>query len=239
RELWNIAEEGSQAYESILWYMRLRYRLMPYLYSLAGAVHFDDYTLMRGLPMDYPDDMNVRELDDQWMFGPALMPCPVSEYGARNREVYLPKGGWYDFYTGAYLPGGQTLTADAPYERMPLYARAGSILPLGPEMQWSDEKPAEDIRLYVYAGSDATFKLYEDDGLTYGYEKGAYAVIPISWSDSARTLTIGSREGEFPGMLKDRKFTVIVVDPEHPAPYNPDAKGTVLEYSGEAVSRSF
>ena len=239
RELWNIAEEGSQAYESILWYMRLRYRLMPYLYSLAGAVHFDDYTLMRGLPMDYPDDMNVRELDDQWMFGPTLMPCPVSEYGARNREVYLPKGGWYDFYTGAYLPGGQTLTADAPYERMPLYARAGSILPLGPEMQWSDEKPAEDIRLYVYAGSDATFKLYEDDGLTYGYEKGAYAVIPISWSDSARTLTIGSREGEFPGMLKDRKFTVIVVDPEHPAPYNPDAKGTVLEYSGEAVSRSF
>ena len=239
RELWNIAEEGSQAYESILWYMRLRYRLMPYLYSLAGAIHFDDYTLMRGLPMDYPDDMNVRELDDQWMFGPALMPCPVSEYGARSREVYLPKGGWYDFYTGAYLPGGQTLTADAPYERMPLYARAGSILPLGPEMQWSDEKPAENIRLYVYAGSDATFKLYEDDGLTYGYEKGAYAVIPISWSDSARTLTIGSREGEFPGMLKDRKFTVIVVDPEHPAPYNPDAKGTVLEYSGEAVSRSF
>ena len=238
RELWNIAPEGSPAYESILWYMRLRYRLMPYLYSLAGAVHFDDYTLMRGLPMDYPNDLRVRELDDQWMFGPALMPCPVSEYEARSREVYFPAGGWYDFYSGAFISGGQSLTVPAPYERIPLYVRAGSILPLGPEMQWSDEKPAEDIRLYVYAGADASFKLYEDDGLTYGYEKGAYAVIPIRWNDSARTLTIGSREGSFPGMLQNRRFTVIVVDPQHPVAYDPDAAGTVVEYSGKETSCS-
>ena len=106
RELWNIADEGSEAYESILWYMRLRYRLMPYIYSLAGAVHFDDYTIMRGLPMDFPDDPEVRDLSDQWLFGPALMPAPVYEYQARSRGVYFPAGGWYDFYSGAYLVGG-------------------------------------------------------------------------------------------------------------------------------------
>ena len=236
RELWNIAPEGSQAYESILWYMRLRYRLMPYLYSLAGAVHFEDYTLMRGLPMDFPDDPAVRDLSDQWMFGPAFMPCPVSEYKARSREVYFPDGGWYDFYSGAYIPGNQTLTVEAPYERMPLYVRAGSIIPFGPEMEWSDEKPAADIRLYVYAGADASFTLYEDDGLTYGYEKGAFSTIPIVWDESSRTLTIGERSGSFTGMLSSRRFTVVLADPSHPHPYDPDADGQTVEYSGTEVT---
>ena len=236
RELWNIAPEGSQAYESILSYMKLRYNLMPYLYSLAGAVHFEDYTMMRGLPMDFPGDPKVRDLSDQWMFGPALMPCPVYEYKARSREVYFPEGGWYDFYTGAYIAGGQTLTADAPYERIPLYVRAGSIIPFGPDMQWSDEKPADNIRLYVYAGRDADFTLYEDDGVTYGYEKGAYATIPIHWDDASRTLTLGERKGSFPGMLETRTFTVVVVDPEHPAGFVPDASGTEMTYEGTEIT---
>ena len=235
RELWNIAPEGSQAYESILSYMKLRYNLMPYLYSLAGAVHFEDYTMMRGLPMDFPGDPKVRDLSDQWMFGPALMPCPVYEYKARSREVYFPEGGWYDFYTGAYIAGGQTLTADAPYERIPLYVRAGSIIPFGPDMQWSDEKPADNIRLYVYVGRDADFTLYEDDGVTYGYEKGAYATIPIHWDDASRTLTIGERKGSFPGMLESRTFTVVVVDPAHPAGFAPDASGTEMLYDGKSL----
>ena len=235
RELWNIAPEGSQAYESILSYMKLRYNLMPYLYSLAGAVHFEDYTMMRGLPMDFPGDPKVRDLSDQWMFGPALMPCPVYEYKARSREVYFPEGGWYDFYTGAYIAGGQTLTADAPYERIPLYVRAGSIIPFGPDMQWSDEKPADNIRLYVYAGRDADFTLYEDDGVTYGYEKGAYATIPIHWDDASRTLTLGERKGSFPGMLETRTFTVVVVDPAHPAGFVPDASGTEMLYDGKSL----
>ena len=235
RELWNIAPEGSQAYESILSYMKLRYNLMPYLYSLAGAVHFEDYTMMRGLPMDFPGDPKVRDLSDQWMFGPALMPCPVYEYKARSREVYFPEGGWYDFYTGAYIAGGQTLTADAPYERIPLYVRAGSIIPFGPDMQWSDEKPADNIRLYVYAGRDADFTLYEDDGVTYGYEKGAYATIPIHWDDASRTLTLGERKGSFPGMLETRTFTVVVVDPAHPAGFAPDASGTEMLYDGKSL----
>ena len=216
--------------------MRLRYKLMPYLYSLAGAIHFEDYTLMRGLPMDFPDDPAVRDLSDQWMFGPAFMPCPVYEYKARSREVYFPAGGWYDFYSGKYIPGNQTLDIPAPYERMPLFVRAGSIVPFGPAMEWSDEKPADDIRLYVYAGADASFTLYEDDGLTYGYEKGQFATIPIRWDDASRTLTLGAREGSFPGMLPRRSFTVVVVDPSKPRSYDPDAAGEVVRYAGEEVS---
>ena len=235
RELWNIAPEGSKAYESILWYMRFRYRLMPYLYSLAGAVHFEDYTIMRGLPMDFPDDMAVRDLSDQWMFGPALMPCPVSDYKARSREVYFPEGGWYDLYTGSYIQGPETLEVPAPYERIPLFVKAGSIIPFGPEMEWSDEKPADNIHLYVYAGADSDFTLYEDDGLTYGYEKGQFSKIPIHWDNGSRTLTVGSREGSFPGMLGERQFTIVLVDPSHPRSYDPDCFGEIVDYKGNKV----
>ena len=239
RELWNIAPKGTPAYESILWYMQLRYRLMPYLYSLTGAVHFDDYTLMRGLPMDFPDDPEVRDLSDQWLFGPALMPCPVYEYKARSRSVYFPAGGWYDFYSGDYYEGGRRRTIPAPFERMPLFVRAGSIIPFGPALEWSDQKPADAIRLYVYAGADADFTLYEDDGLTYAYEKGEFSTIPIHWDEASRTLTIGGREGSFPGMLEKRAFHVVVIDPAHPHGYDPDAPGTKCEYQGNVVSLSF
>jgi alpha-D-xyloside xylohydrolase len=234
RELWNIAPEGSEAYESILWYMKLRYRLMPYIYSLTAAVHFDDATIMRGLPMDFPDDMVVWDLSDQWLFGPALMPCPVYEYKARSRDVYFPEGVWYDFYTGEAIPGNQSLVVDAPYGRMPLYVRGGSIVPIGPEMEWSDEKPADDILLAVYAGADASFILYEDDGLTYNYEKGQYSAIPIRWVDSERTLLVGAREGSYPGMPQERSFRVVVIDADNPQPYDPDAEGVLkVRYSGK------
>ena len=235
RELWNIADEGSEAYESILWYMRLRYRLMPYIYSLAGAVHFDDYTIMRGLPMDFPGDPEVRDLSDQWLFGPALMPAPVYEYQARSRSVYF----WYDFYSGAYLGDNGRKTVDAPYSRMPLYVRAGSIIPFGPAMQWSDEKPADDILLAVYAGKDASFNLYEDENVNYNYEKGFFANIPITWDEAARTLTIGERKGSFDGMLQARTFRVVVVDPATPWAYDPDAPGVAVQYDGKPVEVKF
>ncbi len=236
RELWNIAPEGTETYDSILWYMQLRYRLMPYIYSLAGAVHFEDYTIMRGLPMDFPGEPEVRDLSDQWMFGPAFMPCPVYEYKARTRSVYFPMGGWYDFYTGAYMPGGKRFTMPAPYSRMPLYVREGSIVPIGPAMQWSDEKPADDILLVVYAGADGSFTLYEDENVNYNYEKGAYSKIPLAWDDASRTLTIGERSGSFSGMLTSRKFRVVVCDPAHPFAYDPDAAGTPVQYEGASVS---
>jgi len=236
RELWNIAPEGTPAYESILWYMRLRYRLMPYLYSLAGAVHFDDYTLMRGLPMDFPEDPEVRDLSDQWMFGPALMPCPVSEYKAREREVYFPEGGWYDFYTGQFMEGSRRMIVEAPYERMPLYVKAGSIVPFGPDIQWTGQRQADTIRLYVYTGADADFTLYEDDGLTYGYERGEYSRIRVHWNESSRELTLSDREGSFPGMLAERVFVVVVVDPSNPKGYDPEADGEKVNYDGNTVS---
>ena len=235
RELWNIADEGSPAYESILFYMRLRYRLMPYLYSLAGAVHFEDYTMMRGLPMDFPDDSVARHVADQWMLGPALMPCPVCEYKARTREVYFPAGKWYDFYSDQLMDSEALPLAEsegwalvqAPYERIPLYVRGGSILPLGPDMEWSDEKAADPLELRIYPGADAYFRLYEDDGVSYGYEKGAFAVIPIHWDDASRTLTVDAREGSFPGMPGTRTFLLRLA--------GTDATAT-LTYDGRSVS---
>ena len=211
RELWNIAPEGSETYESILWYMKLRYRLMPYIYSLAGAVWYDDYTIMRGLPMDFPDDPAVREISDQWMFGPAFMPCPVYEYGAREREVYLPEGTWYDFYSGNAhnfdtRDAGRRMLFPAPYGRMPLFVRGGSIIPIGPEIEWTGQGDGGEILILVYAGADADFTLYLDDGLTYAYERGEYSCIHFHWDDAARKLT-SDPEGE---------FCTIVVDPEHP-----------------------
>ena len=237
RELWNIAPEGSSAYESILWYMRLRYRLMPYLYSLTGAVAFADYTLLRGLPMDFPDDPAVRDLSDEWLFGPALLVAPVSEYKARSREVYFPEGGWYDFYTGEYIAGNQRLVADAPYERIPLYVRSGSILPIGPEIAYSTQETDGQLLLLIYAGADASFTLYEDDGLTYGYEKGEFATIDLRWDNEGRILTVGERQGSYPGMPAVRTLCVKVIDSENPAPYDPDDDSAVcVQYDGKLLT---
>ena len=212
REPWEIAPEGHPAYESIVYYTKLRYSLMPYIYSLAGKTYFDDYTIMRPLVMDFMADANVVNIGDAFMFGPAFMAAPVYEYGAREREVYFPEcEGWYDFYTGAFQNAGVKATVEAPYERMPLYVRAGSIVPFGPEVQWSDEKPADVIDLYVYAGADGKFTLYEDENVNYNYEKGAYAMIDFTYSETEQTLKIGERRGEFPGMLKERTFNVIKI----------------------------
>ena len=238
RELWNIDPDEGKAYQSILYYMRLRYNMMPYLYSMAGWVNTMDYTIMRGLPMDFPSDPAVKDISDQWMFGPAFMPCPVYEYGDRSREVYLPAGSsWYDFYDGSHYEGGRRFVADAPYERMPLYVRGGSIVPMGPDMEWCDEKQPELIDLYVYAGADGQFTLYEDDGLTYGYERGECSEITFFWTDAERELIIGERDGSYPGMLESRRFNVILVDPEHPVGYDdPQAhKGQLVDYNGKAI----
>ena len=212
REPWEIAPEGHPAYESIVYYSQLRYRLMPYIYSLAGMTYFNDYTIMRPLVMDFMADTNVLNIGDTYMFGPAFMAAPVYEYGARTRDVYFPEcEGWYDFYTNRFMEAGVHKTVDAPYDRMPLYVRAGSIVPVGPDMQWSDEKPADVIDLYVYQGADGEFTLYEDENVNYNYEKGAYSMIGFTYSEADRTLTIAERKGEFPGMLKDRVFNVIPV----------------------------
>lgn len=210
REIWNIAPEGHPCYESMTYYTRLRYRLMPYIYTLAGMTHFNDYTIMRALVMDFACDSLTYDIGDQYMFGPSLLVAPVYEYGARGREVYLPAGcGWYNFYSGDYYEGGQSIRAAAPYERIPLFVRAGAIIPMGPDMQYTDEKPTERITLYVYEGADGCFTLYEDDGLTYDYELGHYAVTDITYRDADGTLTISPRRGSYEGMPQSREYDIV------------------------------
>ncbi len=237
REVWNIAPEGHPAYNSILYYTDLRYRLMPYIYTLAGKTYFDDYTIMRPLVMDFSFDKRVQNIGDQYLFGPSLMVCPVYRYNDRQRNVYFPNnGGWYDFYSGEYVAGGQNLTVDAPYERIPMFVREGAIIPVGPEIQYTDEKQADTIVLYVYRGKDANFTLYEDEGVNYNYEKGAYSNIPFVYSDGEGTLTIGEREGEFDGMLKERTFVIVPVSKESPKAFQPDGQGESVHYDGQKLT---
>ena len=231
REPWEIAPEGHPAYESIVYYSNLRYRLMPYIYSLAGMTWFEDYTIMRPLVMDFMTDSNVLNIGDTYMFGPAFMVAPVYEYGARTREVYFPEcEGWYDFYDNTFMEAGVRKTVDAPYGRMPLYVRAGSLVPVGPQIQWSDEKPADVIDLYVYQGADGNFTLYEDENVNYNYEKGLYSMIDFSYDDDSKTLQISDRTGEFPGMLKERVFNII------PVSKNGKGQAQTVNYVGSAVS---
>ena len=239
REVWNIAPADHPAYKSIVFYDKLRYRLMPYLYSMAGMVHFKDYTMMRGLVMDFNGDDNIYNIKDQWMFGSALMACPVGEYQKYSRNVYLPKQkGWYDFYTGKHYAGGQTIVADAPYEKIPVFVPEGSILPVGPEMEWSDQKKPELIDLYVYAGKDGSYTLYEDEGTNYNYEKGKYATIDFQYDDAQKTLTIGARKGSFDGMLQKRRFNVVLVsgDNQQGISLAKAPKGKKVKYAGQAVT---
>lgn len=237
REMWHFGGEKSPAFAAQLELDRLRYRMLPYTYSLAGAVTHEAGTILRPLVMDFPGDALARTIGDQYMFGPAFLASPVTTHKARSRPVYLPQGaGWYDFWTGRYLPGGQTLEAAAPYDRLPVHVRAGSLVPFGPELQRTDEKPADPITLYVYSGADAAFSLYEDDGRSYGYEKGEFATIPMRWSEASETLTIGRRAGSFPGMLAERTFDVVLVTPEAPVGFSfaPRPRRSVA-YAGQEV----
>ncbi len=238
REMWTLGGETHPAYLAELKFDRLRYALLPYLYSLAGGVTQDAGTMMRPLVMDFRLDPAAREIADQFMFGPAFLVSPVTTYQARSRSVYLPPtpGGWYDFWTGAALAGGQTLEAQAPFDAMPLHIRAGAIIPFGPVLQYTGEKPADPITLCVYAGADGAFTLYEDDGLTNGYEKGQFTQIPLRWNDATRTLTVGRRTGAFPGMLAERTFNLVVVSKDQPAGFSFDPKPVAtIRYHGDAA----
>jgi alpha-D-xyloside xylohydrolase len=211
---------------------------MPYIYSLAGMVTHDDYTIMRALVMDFGDDDSVHNIGDQFMFGPAFLISPVTEYKARSRKVYLPEGtGWYDFKRGEYYKGGQTIEADAPYTEMPIFVREGSIIPFGPAIQYTTEKPADHIRLIVYTGEDAAFTLYEDENINYNYEQGAYSEIPFIYNEDSKSLTIGARQGEFPGMLKSRVFEIVWIDKDKPAAFNLAAAPVrAIRYNGREVT---
>ena len=225
REIWEFGEKGEPVYDAIEKSIRLRYALLPYIYSTSWQVSSADGSFMRALFMDFPKDRNVWELGSEYMFGQSLLVAPVGKalFTEETRkwsedrvdwtvpktyDVYLPAGSdWYDWWTGEALKGGQTVAADAPLDRCPLYARAGAIVPLGPDVQWVDEKPWDDLEVRVYLGADGKFTLYEDEFDGQAYKNGVYSTIDFSLK--GRTLTIGARKGSYPGMLENRKFRIV------------------------------
>jgi alpha-D-xyloside xylohydrolase len=228
-------DEATRA--ALLTFDRLRYRLLPYIYSMAGTVTQENYTPMRSLAFDFRTDTNVYSIRDQYMFGPAFLVNPVTVAGARTRRVYLPVGEWYDFWTGARITGGQTVDAMAPVDRMPLFVRAGSIVPMGPVMEYATERPADTIELRIYPGADGQFTLYEDGNDGYQYERGQFAATKLEWVDARRELVVRGVKGSFPGMLKHRVFRVVIVKDGHGVGVTTgETVDKLVDYSGKEVS---
>lgn len=260
REIWQFGKKGEPVYDAIEKQIRLRYRLIPYLYSTAWQVTSNNGSYMRPLFADFASDKKVWNMTDEFMFGRSILAAPIvdpqytEEKIVRTNEMtgwdrndvkgqkeegrgvdwsatktamkYLPKGAvWYDFWTNQTYKGGQTLTLQTTLDRVPMFVRAGSILPLGPEMQYVGEKPWNNLEIRVYPGANGSFTLYEDEGDSYNYEKGAYSTITFDWNDKSRTLTIGERKGSFPGMLTSRQFTVVW----------PDGTTKQTDYQGQTI----
>ena len=261
REIWQFGKKGEPVYDAIEQTIRLRYRLIPYLYSTAWQVTSNNESYLRPLFSDFATDRNVWDMTDEFMFGNSILAAPVLDpqytqekviredamTGWDRKEVrdkmddgrsidwsatktvtkYLPKGAlWYDFWTGKQYRGGQRLELSTSLNRVPMFVRAGSILPLGPEMQYTGEKPWDNLEIRLYPGADGTFMLYEDEGDTYNYERGIYSTIPFHWNDHSHTLTIGHRQGQYPGMLTNRKFTVVM----------PNGTSQTVNYNGKEVA---
>ena len=261
REIWQFGKKGEPIYDAIEKQIRLRYRLIPYLYSTAWQVTSSNDSYMRPLFADFASDKRVWNLTDELMFGRSILACPIVDpqyteekiirtdamTGWNRQEVrsqkdegqgvdwtapktatkYLPKGtDWYDFWTGERLKGGRDVTLQSSIDRVPMFVRAGSILPLGPEEQYVGEKPWDNLEMRIYPGADGSFTLYEDEGDNYNYEKGYYSTITFTWNDKARTLTIGTRQGGYQGMLLSRKFTIVL----------PDGQQKVVDYAANEVT---
>jgi alpha-D-xyloside xylohydrolase len=222
----------------LLNYDKLRYRLMPYIYSLAWRVHNDDYTIQRPLVMDWRQDPRTWNVADQFMFGSAILVNPVLKQDATERSVYLPNAPlWYNYWTGVSMKGGQDIQAEAPLDRMPLFVRAGSILPLGPEIEYADQDSSGPIELRVYTGADGSFQLFTDEADNYDYEKGIHSIVPLKWSEADKTLTIGDRIGTYPGMPKETIFHIVWVSTNHGAGETVEGNpNRTVIYSGSLVS---
>ncbi|HTB85239.1 MAG TPA: glycoside hydrolase family 31 protein [Candidatus Sulfotelmatobacter sp.] len=224
REIWRFGDEGNIFYDTIAKFIRLRYQLIPYIYSLAAQVTFNGTPMLRAVALDFPADTRTHNLTDQFLFGPALLVCPMTTpvYYEKNsrplvavtksREVYLPAGTkWFDFWTEEGFDGGRTVTADAPLNKFPLFVRAGSILPMTEPMQYVDEKPDAPYEIRIYRGADGNFMLYEDGGDGYDYEQGAFALVALTWNDTRGELTISARRGNFPGLVPRRRYHLVFV----------------------------
>jgi len=228
----------AETQDMLLKFTNLRYRLLPYIYSLAAMVTFNDFNIHRALVMDFRSDVNVLNIKDQFMFGRDILVCPVVEQGAVSRTVYLPQtaGGWYNFWTGINHNAGQNIQTAAPLDIIPLFVKGGSIIPMGPFLQYSTEKPADPIELRVYPGANGSFQLYEDENDNFNYEKGVYSIIPFEWNEEKQTLTIGKRQGKFSGMLMKRMFRIVWVDQNHGVGLVPETKvDKEILYNGQEI----
>lgn len=249
REIYQFGDRGSWEFDALDKSIRLRYILLPYIYSTAWNVSKNHDTFMRALFMDFPEDTTLHDTDGEYMFGRSLLVAPVTRpmyvdkagninlNATLTKDVYLPKGsGWYDFWTGEFILGGRNVAKPTPIDIIPLYVRAGSILPVGPDVQYATEKKWDNLEIRVYPGADGSFVLYEDENDNYNYEKGNYTTIMFSWHDKDRTLEVSDRNGRFPGMLMQRKFRIVVADRDKGSfqkhTVNPDR---VLTYRGKAM----
>jgi alpha-D-xyloside xylohydrolase len=266
REPWAFVTQDSLTYRALLKFTNLRYRLIPYLYSIAWRVTNENYTLMRALPFDFMNDSATYNINNQYMFGPSFLVNPVVEplyylpnsikvegsiqpdansntkleakSNSYTRSVYLPKGTqWFDFWTGKSYSGGITVKADASFETMPLYVKAGSIIPMGPFIQYSSEK-TDPLEIRIYPGASGEFVLYEDENDNYNYEKGVYSLIEFHWNNALKTLTISERKGEFPGMLNKRKFEIVLVNENSGIGIETQAISKAIDYSGKKIEVS-
>lgn len=235
-ELWSF----DKVEPILVGYDKLRYRLMPYIYSLAWKVSNDDYTIQRPLVMDWRTDPKTWNLGDQFMFGPAILVNPVLKADATKRSVYLPSAAaWYEFWTGKSLSGGQEIEAEAPLDRIPLFVRAGSILPMGPQIEYATQDPGGPIELRIYRGADSQFDLYEDAGDGYEYQRGQHSVIPLRWDDRNSVLTIGERQGSYPGMIEHRKFSIVLVSESHGTGADPTrTPNAEINYDGRQIQQT-
>lgn len=231
-ELWAF---GPEVQKICLNFDDFRYRLLPYIYSLSGDVTLKNYTPMRLLAFDFPKDTQVLDIKDQFMFGPALLINPVTEAEATKRTLYLPKGSnWINFWSGEMLKGGVTVNAEAPITQIPIFVKAGSIIPMSPSVQYADGKSADPIELRVYPGENGQFELYEDDGETFNYKKAQFSRILIKWNEVSQTLTIGKRMGNFKGMLEKRNFHIIWVRKENGTSIAEAKPDVIVNYSGDS-----
>lgn len=213
REIWNFGEPGTIYYEAIRKMIHLRYQLLPYTYSLAAMVTRNQYTMARLLAFDFAADPEVQDIKDEYMFGPAFLVCPVTDGGAQSRIVYLPKGAdWYDYWTNQYYKGGQWIEALAPIDQLPLFVRAGSILPMGPVKQYADEATDAPLTLKVYPGGNASFMLYDDDGDNYLYELGIYKLTDLRWDNQKHRLIIENQTIDNAGISKQQNFNILLPD---------------------------
>ncbi|HLP06198.1 MAG TPA: TIM-barrel domain-containing protein [Paludibacter sp.] len=252
REIYQFGERGTRQFDAIEKAIKLRYNILPYLYSTSADVSRHAGSIMRPLLMDFAADKNTHNLADEFMFGKNILVAPVvkpmyvssqdgkgtEDYSTvKNRAVYLPQGTeWFDFWSGEKFDGGKTINRNAPIDLIPLFVKAGSIIPMGPDVQYAQEKKWDNLEVRVYPGADGEFTLYEDENDNYNYEKGACSTISFKWNDKNKTLTIGDRKGQFKGMLTSRKFQLVVVGKANGTGDMPGKVDKTVSYNGKALS---